>query len=386
MSEKEKLSKDVREQIQGLASGVYIQIEEKLTQLICEASSTNTSNSSKIEQEFKVKENRILEANAKLIDSNVMLKKDETKLTEQISLLEQKNSTLKHQLIDEQGKLAMLEQNFQVELTQNNINFTETNEQLIYENSRLKSELSEEQNKLTIKHDSLESETNEQITSLTKAIENLQQQGREQKEKIAQYQQNLSKKNQEYQKQLLTSQEQLVFLENQVKQQVKIAQGYKQEVIQQNDKLTKLKQQTVEDKKSLHLQLTQQQQIESLSEQQLAKLETKNKELADSLITGQTEIKVYQKEASSLKSQVKLAQDNHENILNRFNRHREKQEKDNNQVRETIKYLRDENNDMITVHNNKKKEFLEQIDDIESKLTEYRLKFEYAQKQLTKNN
>jgi len=360
MSEKDKLSKDMHEQIQSLANGVYIQIEEKLTQLICESASTSTNDTNKVEQEFKVKEERILEDNAKLIDSNTMLKKDEAKLTEQIYLLEQKNSTLKHQLIDEQDKLAVLEQNFQVELTQNNINFTETNEQLIHENSRLKSELSDGQDKLTIKHDSLESETSEQITSLAKTIENLQQKVTVQKE-------------------------QLVFLEDQVKQQVKIAQGYKQEVTQQNDELTKLKQQTIEDKKSLDLQLTLQQKTESLSEQQLAKLETKNKELAESLISGQTEIKTYQKEASSLKSQVKLAQDSHINILERFNRHREKQEKDNNQVRDTIKYLRDENNEMITVHNNRKKEFIEQINDVESKLTEYRLKFEYAQKQLTKN-
>jgi hypothetical protein len=41
---------------------------------------------------------------------------------------------------------------------------------------------------------------------------------------------------------------------------------------------------------------------------------------------------------------------------------------------------------MITQHNEKKEQFLEQIHDLESKLTEYRLKFEYAQKQLTQNS
>jgi enterochelin esterase-like enzyme len=73
-------------------------------------------------------------------------------------------------------------------------------------------------------------------------------------------------------------------------------------------------------------------------------------------------------------------------VLARFNTNRDKQEKDNDQVRETIKYLRDENSEMITLHNQKKDEFMEQIHELESKLTEYRLKFEYAQKQLTQNS
>ena len=40
---------------------------------------------------------------------------------------------------------------------------------------------------------------------------------------------------------------------------------------------------------------------------------------------------------------------------------------------------------MITQHNEHKEQLMEQINDLEIKLTEYRLKFEYAQKQLTQN-
>jgi TATA-binding protein-associated factor Taf7 len=89
---------------------------------------------------------------------------------------------------------------------------------------------------------------------------------------------------------------------------------------------------------------------------------------------------------SSLKSQVTLAQEGQQKILNRFNASREKKEKDNDKVRETIKYLRDENNDMITDNNRQKEAFIEQTSELEHKLTEYRLKFEYAQKQLTQNS
>ena len=54
-----------------------------------------------------------------------------------------------------------------------------------------------------------------------------------------------------------------------------------------------------------------------------------------------------------------------------------KQELEYNKARETIKYLRDENTDL-----NHKLE--QQVNELEDKLTEYRLRFEYAQKQLTK--
>ena len=54
-----------------------------------------------------------------------------------------------------------------------------------------------------------------------------------------------------------------------------------------------------------------------------------------------------------------------------------KQELEYNKARETIKYLRDENSEL-----NRKLD--QQINELEDKLTEYRLRFEYAQKQLTK--
>ncbi len=46
MAEKDKLSKEQEEQIQSLASDVYIQIEEKLTQLICAATPKDSTEKS----------------------------------------------------------------------------------------------------------------------------------------------------------------------------------------------------------------------------------------------------------------------------------------------------------------------------------------------------
>ena len=79
-----------------------------------------------------------------------------------------------------------------------------------------------------------------------------------------------------------------------------------------------------------------------------------------------------------------MAQEGQENILQRFNSNREKQETENNKVRETIKFLRDENHQLISDNNEQKIQFTDQAYELENKLTEYRLKFEYAQKQLNK--
>ena len=51
MVKKDKLSKEIEEQIQGLASDVYIQIEEKLTQLICSAVPKEATQQTTVEQD-----------------------------------------------------------------------------------------------------------------------------------------------------------------------------------------------------------------------------------------------------------------------------------------------------------------------------------------------
>ncbi len=69
--------------------------------------------------------------------------------------------------------------------------------------------------------------------------------------------------------------------------------------------------------------------------------------------------------------------------MKRFNANREKQEQDNDKVRETIKFLRDENHELTSTATEQTTKYTEQIQELEHKLTEYRLKFEYAQKQLS---
>jgi len=181
-------------------------------------------------------------------------------------------------------------------------------------------------------------------------------------------------------------QAQLVGLDEKIKQKTKEEQEYKQEIKQLNSVQAQIKQQQLADKKDHDLQYKQQQQAQEVSQQLISELEESIKELTSNLVAEQADIKRYQKEGASLTSQLASAKEEQENILNRFNAMREKQEKDNDQVRETIKYLRDENNDMITQNNIQKEGYIERINELEHKLTEYRLKFEYAQKQLTQNS
>ena len=192
--------------------------------------------------------------------------------------------------------------------------------------------------------------------------------------------------NEKQQKVVIDQQARLFDLNELIKKKTTEEQDSKKEIEQLKNEQSQIKQQQLADKKTYDLYQNQQQQAQEISQQKIHELEIKNQELTNSLITEKADIQLYQKEVSTLKSETSLAKEGYENILNRFNTNREKQEKDNDQVRETIKYLRDENNDMITQNNIQKENYIEQINELEHKLTEYRLKFEYAQKQLIQNS
>ncbi|MDX2371080.1 MAG: hypothetical protein QNK36_22205 [Colwellia sp.] len=502
MAEKDKLSKEVEEQIQSLASEVYIQIEEKLTQLISTVMPKESAKKIKIEQEpayltlqndYQKSQNELAEKSKNLTEQILQLEQNTSTLKKQLederskqenidatlkasdtdsaiklAQLTQENIDIKQQLADEIDKQEGSELNFQVELTQININFTETIERLEHENTLLKSTLTQEQEKLSSEQQSLETKLSEKMANSSHTIEQLEQalsaqeqsltkrlstveeernnsdhklkkaeaswkkanelqtnSLAEQKNKIKEltkqlntsmsdldrtqvqhqqqtaiFKQESEQKASQLTKQLQQSQiaeekqqkvvvdqeAQLVDFDEKIKQKIKEEQDYIQAIKQLNNEQSQIMQQQLADKKANNLQHKQHQQARAVSQQQLNQLEIKNQELTNSLITEQADIKLYQKEVSALKSKLTLAQEGQENTLNRFSANREKQEKDNDQVRETIKYLRDENNNMITQNNIQKEHFIEKISELEHKLTEYRLKFEYAQKQLTQNS
>jgi soluble cytochrome b562 len=123
-------------------------------------------------------------------------------------------------------------------------------------------------------------------------------------------------------------------------------------------------------------------QLQTAAQQNIIELEKAKTSLEQQVATEQQDVKLYQKEVTVLAEQLKVAQEGQDNILERFNSNREKQEIENTKVRETIKFLRDENHDLLTAKSVETTEYTDKINELEHKLTEYRLKFEYAQKQL----
>tara|TARA_R110001583_G_scaffold7158_7_gene35725 strand:- start:26695 stop:27831 length:1137 start_codon:yes stop_codon:yes gene_type:complete len=378
MAGKDKLSKEVEEQIQSLASDVYIQIEEKLTQLICTAMPKEPAKQISIKQS---PDYLALQANYQT--SQNALAENNKKLSEQTHQLEQvfsvQNQKLQSQIASNEKKL--LEQRQEISQLNNRLAVFSMQEEALIEhlntveqqrdnsdNTLQKAEISFKKTEELHTNSSIEQKN--QIKELTQKLatavidlDNTQAQYQQQttlfKQESEQKATQLSKRLQQFkiaeedqQKIVADQQAQLVDLDEKVKKKTIEAKNANQLINKLNNEKSQIKQQLADTKEN-DVQLKELQQAQ---------------------------------EVSSLKSQVTLAQEGQENILNRFNATREKQEKDNDQIRETIKYLRDENNDMITQNNRQKKAFIEQISELEHKLTEYRLKFEYAQKQLTQNS
>ncbi|WP_057829955.1 hypothetical protein [Colwellia sp. TT2012] len=135
--------------------------------------------------------------------------------------------------------------------------------------------------------------------------------------------------------------------------------------------------------KQMNAAAVQAKQLQDMAQQKIIELDKANELLSKQVTTEQDDIKLYQQEVVVLNEQVKVAQEGQENILKRFNSNRDKQELENNKVRETIKFLRDENHDLLGANTEQATKFTDELNVAEYKLTEYRLKFEYAQKQLT---
>jgi chromosome segregation ATPase len=131
--------------------------------------------------------------------------------------------------------------------------------------------------------------------------------------------------------------------------------------------------------------------VDALNEN-LAKEQNEKQEAADKLVQLQQTIDELNAEVAAekaagaqdkedivtLKAKVEQIQNDHGNVQSRIESAKARFESDSDKARETIKYLRDENHEQTT-------KYEQRIGEIEDKLTEYRLRFEYAQRQLEKS-
>jgi chromosome segregation ATPase len=448
MVDKNTLSKGIEEQIQGLASDVYIQVEEKLTQLITSVVATEMS---------KNKEHQ----NKTLTEKEQSLNKD---FVQKDQAHQSEVTNLKQALTEKDLDAKTAQQNFQVELTQNTINYTETIKQLENKVANLTKTTTEQHNSQQSGNNKLSKtlqNTEQNLADKTKEIIKLQDQvsalmnkelalnaeltlvneqslshqtqlseavlaAKEQanidaKEEI----ESLVKKNQtlvethtqiqadmqknsdeaiqaveltitEHVSQVQKEQQSKAELQQQLSAQQKIVDTAQDKIIRIEQEckdyqlsITKFTEQAELAKKAHQDELKaindageEAKQLQTAAQQNIIELEKAKTSLEQQVATEQQDVKLYQKEVTVLAEQLKVAQEGQDNILERFNSNREKQEIENTKVRETIKFLRDENHDLLTAKSVETTEYTDKINELEHKLTEYRLKFEYAQKQL----
>lgn len=209
----------------------------------------------------------------------------------------------------------------------------------------------------------LESERAQQL------VTQLEQKSGEQREKINQL------VNQSNHEQLQHKQA----LEKQAEKQKKLVTGHQQALTEKNETLLELQRLRATAESELSSQLEMQARHEALESSRLSEVEvsyTKAKEkianIEQALTKTQQQLTAVQTELSADKEKTAKNQ-----LLHRENK--DKQEVEYNKARETIKYLRDENTEL-------NRRLDQQVNELEDKLTEYRLRFEYAQKELTKVN
>jgi chromosome segregation ATPase len=402
MVKRDKLSKEVEDQIQGLASDVYIQIEEKLTQLICAATPKESDEKVIVEQTpaYVALQNNFKTHQQEFIEKSQIF-------SEKTNQLEQDISNLQKQLADEQSKYsetrAKLEETLQTTDKDSDKKLT----QLALEKNELKQQLDAELAKKQGNEVNLQAELAEQKQEVVKLNEQLQafesdsEKSQETynselnstkeafEKKIAQMNEQLQQAQSESteQKKLLAEQEEkLASLEEQIQQQESTLKNNEEMVNELAEQKNALKEQCEQEKNAYLLKEQEQEDLHKSALEKITQLEKNNQEVLDNLAVEQSYVQSYQKEIETLTSQVDVAQKDQEDVLARLHANREKQEQENDKVRETIKYLRDENTEVTSQNNQQKEQFMEQIHELENKLTEYRLKFEYAQKQLVQTS
>ena len=380
MVTKDKLSKEVEEQIQGLASDVYIQIEEKLTQLICAATPKESDEKTIVEQTpaYVALQNNFTTNQQELIEKSQIF-------SEKTKQLKQDISNLQKQLADEQSKYAAtqakLEETLQTTDKDSDKKLTKLALEKIELQQQLDAELAKNQgNEVNLQAE--RAEKKQEVVKLNEQLEALEK-------KIAQKNEQLQQAQSESieQKKLLAEQEEtLASLEEKTQQQASTLKNNEEMVNELAEQKNALKDQCEQEKNAYLLKEQEQEDLHKSALEKITQLEKNNQEVLDNLTVEQSYVQSYQKEIEILTSQVDVAQKGQEDVLARLHANREKQEQENDKVRETIKYLRDENTEITSQNSQQKEQFMDQIHELENKLTEYRLKFEYAQKQLVQTS
>jgi hypothetical protein len=339
-------------------------------------------------------------------------------------------SELKLALEEEKTVNAAQKQKFQVELTQLKINHTESIESLEYRLEDMKAAQlngKDDSSKHLIKEvDNLKGQLSKATNALNekeKHLASLKVSEKQAAEKLTasnQKQKDVLKALEQARKRLTVLESNTQTLETQTKQIADlkkqlvdadatiakssgnesklVADAIKQAEKKYSEIIGKLQQEQSINAES-KLKETSQQQLIDLQQQQIKDHFSSEEALKKQVLTlteaadrnekvrvdkEKSDIAAHEKNTTELRSQLKSLQQEHDSALMRFNTSKEKQEQENMLVRDTIKNLRHENNELKAQQTVASESVNEQVSMLEQKVTEYRLKFEYAQKQITK--
>ncbi len=157
-----------------------------------------------------------------------------------------------------------------------------------------------------------------------------------------------------------------------------VGKDYQEQISTLNDKLSSDEKRFTTDNQLLKDTLAALETEKQSMQEQLNETTSKLESSEADLVNEKSGAGQYQENLVALEEQLKEAKSEKGNTQQRIDSAKAKFDSDSDQAREMIKNLRDENHEITT-------KFEQRIGELEDKLTEYRLRFEYAQRQLAKN-
>ncbi len=235
-------------------------------------------------------------------------------------------------------------------------------ESLVKAEQRFTSDQETHKKKITELTSTLEKDAAENL-KLIQSISSLEQKNAAQTKQITSLEQQLENTKREMQQ----------VIEKQDESQSKLIIEHQKAFADKEASISELKLQAEKTAAELAKKITSQAESLKAESEKLAELEASHNLALKAIEQFELSISEKQKQITVLEQE--LAKTAKSRLWHQENK--DKQESEYNKARETIKYLRDENSEL-----NRKLEH--QVNELEDKIREYRLRFEYAQKELTK--
>ena len=245
------------------------------------------------------------------------------------------------------------------------------------ENLHLKTTL----RKAELDHTNINERQTKKVTELTQAIDKTLFEKESAQQLITQLEQKNVEKTEKI-NQLLNQNkneqlQHMLAIEKQEENYSKMVTVHQRDLAQKRESLIELQRQSDTALADLSSQLEEQVKSAVLESSKIAELEVSYAKSLASVASIEQNLSEKQRKLTAVQTELDAdrAKTANNRILHQENK--DKQEVEYNKARETIKYLRDENTEL-------NRRLDQQINELEDKLTEYRLRFEYAQKELTK--